>query len=221
MIRRPPRSTLFPYTTLFRSGKTYASFKILWKISKRQNRQLPNIANEGEWREQLTSDLDARHSQIGDSTLHRFYSRHICHGYLCHFCSCAAIQHNFVSCFNTAGDVYSSPSPAVCVRYTSGIYHAHSVVAVVTVSLLWARVSWNFHGKRCTISFVTRLEKYYVLVSQLHLVRLTALTSILSMLAVLPSQTPARQTLPHAVLLTGLAMTVRVKIASTVVETRL
>src|SRR2546430_12636103 len=24
MIRRPPRSTLFPYTTLFRSGKNYA-----------------------------------------------------------------------------------------------------------------------------------------------------------------------------------------------------
>src|SRR5256885_9367595 len=24
MIRRPPRSTLFPYTTLFRSGKAYA-----------------------------------------------------------------------------------------------------------------------------------------------------------------------------------------------------
>src|SRR5438093_11362868 len=24
MIRRPPRSTLFPYTTLFRSGKTFA-----------------------------------------------------------------------------------------------------------------------------------------------------------------------------------------------------
>src|SRR5689334_24463143 len=25
MIRRPPRSTLFPYTTLFRSGRQYAS----------------------------------------------------------------------------------------------------------------------------------------------------------------------------------------------------
>src|SRR5258708_38640664 len=27
MIRRPPRSTLFPYTTLFRSMKIYQSFK--------------------------------------------------------------------------------------------------------------------------------------------------------------------------------------------------
>src|SRR5256885_12125650 len=26
MIRRPPRSTLFPYTTLFRSGVRYGSF---------------------------------------------------------------------------------------------------------------------------------------------------------------------------------------------------
>src|SRR5437879_13901078 len=26
MIPRPPRSTLFPYTTLFRSGKVYAAF---------------------------------------------------------------------------------------------------------------------------------------------------------------------------------------------------
>src|SRR3712207_6996028 len=31
MIRRPPRSTLFPYTTLFRSGRrTYESFAGAW-----------------------------------------------------------------------------------------------------------------------------------------------------------------------------------------------
>src|SRR3712207_9392019 len=29
MIRRPPRSTLFPYTTLFRSGKTKLSMKVV------------------------------------------------------------------------------------------------------------------------------------------------------------------------------------------------
>src|SRR5690349_23873449 len=28
MIRRPPRSTLFPYTTLFRSGNDYVSARI-------------------------------------------------------------------------------------------------------------------------------------------------------------------------------------------------
>src|SRR5256885_17019156 len=39
MIRRPPRSTLFPYTTLFRSGKlrrhffyTKESIKTTWKL---------------------------------------------------------------------------------------------------------------------------------------------------------------------------------------------
>src|SRR5438876_6422079 len=29
MIRRPPRSTLFPYTTLFRSGITHTHFRAL------------------------------------------------------------------------------------------------------------------------------------------------------------------------------------------------
>src|SRR5256885_9920111 len=39
MIRRPPRSTLFPYTTLFRSKKGFDWLKggvtYLWKIGKR------------------------------------------------------------------------------------------------------------------------------------------------------------------------------------------
>src|SRR3712207_7847896 len=33
MIRRPPRSTLFPYTTLFRSGATFGAF---WLTSMQQ-----------------------------------------------------------------------------------------------------------------------------------------------------------------------------------------
>src|SRR5476651_2833748 len=35
MIRRPPRSTLFPYTTLFRSGKVTAELRVrgvAWKV---------------------------------------------------------------------------------------------------------------------------------------------------------------------------------------------
>src|SRR2546430_6566488 len=35
MIRRPPRSTLFPYTTLFRSSATSRNF--IWKVSGKQN----------------------------------------------------------------------------------------------------------------------------------------------------------------------------------------
>src|SRR5688572_31403999 len=30
MIRRPPRSTLFPYTTLFRSGPVWAAGRLAW-----------------------------------------------------------------------------------------------------------------------------------------------------------------------------------------------
>src|SRR5256885_11881222 len=32
MIRRPPRSTLFPYTTLFRSGETQHAFRDLYRL---------------------------------------------------------------------------------------------------------------------------------------------------------------------------------------------
>src|SRR5256885_8709924 len=32
MIRRPPRSTLFPYTTLFRSGEYAFKRKFLWRL---------------------------------------------------------------------------------------------------------------------------------------------------------------------------------------------
>src|SRR5258707_11220024 len=32
MIRRPPRSTLFPYTTLFRSGVKHLFPRVLWKL---------------------------------------------------------------------------------------------------------------------------------------------------------------------------------------------
>src|SRR2546427_6094327 len=42
MIRRPPRSTLFPYTTLFRSRQLLAEFGIF--LSKRSVRELtPNL----------------------------------------------------------------------------------------------------------------------------------------------------------------------------------
>src|SRR3712207_7982452 len=33
MIRRPPRSTLFPYTTLFRSSATHLGLKDMWQDS--------------------------------------------------------------------------------------------------------------------------------------------------------------------------------------------
>src|SRR2546430_17663482 len=39
MIRRPPRSTLFPYTTLFRSVKSFGGFKALAGCSLEIERQ--------------------------------------------------------------------------------------------------------------------------------------------------------------------------------------
>src|SRR2546430_14894623 len=49
MIRRPPRSTLFPYTTLFRSGVT-------WHLAEAEGlaRELPALA--ASWTERLAAE---------------------------------------------------------------------------------------------------------------------------------------------------------------------
>src|SRR2546429_6939512 len=53
MIRRPPRSTLFPYTTLFRSSGPYfhnGSVPTVWDVLDPANR--PNV-----WRRQRVPDV--------------------------------------------------------------------------------------------------------------------------------------------------------------------
>src|SRR5256885_2852902 len=43
MIRRPPRSTLFPYTTLFRSARTsnyFCQVRFLWRLARSCLRRL-------------------------------------------------------------------------------------------------------------------------------------------------------------------------------------
>src|SRR3712207_523838 len=45
MIRRPPRSTLFPYTTLFRSGKDRIEQELGWSVEVVQHPPKPR----GEW----------------------------------------------------------------------------------------------------------------------------------------------------------------------------
>src|SRR5256886_11541785 len=58
MIRRPPRSTLFPYTTLFRSFVVFAGFPFYWMLvtSFKQNRDLRS--------EEHTSELQSQSNLV-------------------------------------------------------------------------------------------------------------------------------------------------------------
>src|SRR3712207_7071101 len=70
MIRRPPRSTLFPYTTLFRSNiaKSNQDIRHKWMISSEQNPQnkketdslLSVMVNIDSRSEEHTSELQSR-----------------------------------------------------------------------------------------------------------------------------------------------------------------
>src|SRR2546422_4760103 len=73
MIRRPPRSTLFPYTTLFRSSYSYGKGQVIWwaaatplsnaGIRQRGNLNLflNSVGPPGERRsEEHTSELQSR-----------------------------------------------------------------------------------------------------------------------------------------------------------------
>src|SRR3712207_9337530 len=68
MIRRPPRSTLFPYTTLFRSGVRVAhnlvSSNILDYIELSQDYSIAEISSPKEWHGKTLKELDMR-SQYG------------------------------------------------------------------------------------------------------------------------------------------------------------
>src|SRR3712207_8979183 len=71
MIRRPPRSTLFPYTTLFRSHRRNAAGSARRpasplsrhrrrRRSDRRSRRCPRAANPGLRSEEHTSELQSR-----------------------------------------------------------------------------------------------------------------------------------------------------------------
>src|SRR2546421_1802824 len=57
MIRRPPRSTLFPYTTLFRSSRRHAEGRARPHGGRGRERALPR---EGRRSEEHTSELQSR-----------------------------------------------------------------------------------------------------------------------------------------------------------------
>src|SRR3712207_8966780 len=48
MIRRPPRSTLFPYTTLFRSLEERGLIEGKWEHPERRSRRYYSLTTEGE-----------------------------------------------------------------------------------------------------------------------------------------------------------------------------
>src|SRR2546426_8634580 len=75
MIRRPPRSTLFPYTTLFRSGRFHLCIHVdddtggLWqRHTKREDRTAQHIVN---WSHRL---LSLTRPQTPDKAFRCFYA---------------------------------------------------------------------------------------------------------------------------------------------------
>src|SRR5260370_6386201 len=62
MIRRPPRSTLFPYTTLFRSGQALDSDTHTFRTVTRTHTPILNNCNRSVWHcrsEEHTSELQS------------------------------------------------------------------------------------------------------------------------------------------------------------------
>src|SRR2546427_3909737 len=78
MIRRPPRSTLFPYTTLFRSREIWTAMTSTGAISLDQRAalrlatthairlagQIVDTESRASWRDRKSTRLNSSHSQI-------------------------------------------------------------------------------------------------------------------------------------------------------------
>src|SRR2546422_7761236 len=65
MIRRPPRSTLFPYTTLFRSPAGWtsrSSNRILWQTPRRRRKE--RRIRQGERGDRKSTRLNSNHGYI-------------------------------------------------------------------------------------------------------------------------------------------------------------
>src|SRR2546427_5064040 len=63
MIRRPPRSTLFPYTTLFRSIAAPSEALVWMKVSGSSKRNLPDSARHFR-SEEHTSELQSQSNLV-------------------------------------------------------------------------------------------------------------------------------------------------------------
>src|SRR2546422_7582290 len=69
MIRRPPRSTLFPYTTLFRS-RIHRSRSYREGCAGRLSCRCPGLACSRAWRSSFTWDRSEEHTSELQSRLH-------------------------------------------------------------------------------------------------------------------------------------------------------
>src|SRR2546430_7718776 len=66
MIRRPPRSTLFPYTTLFRSPEEMHTLRFAWKVAKHVKSNAIVFAKDGATlrSEEHTSELQSQSNLV-------------------------------------------------------------------------------------------------------------------------------------------------------------
>src|SRR3712207_7554556 len=70
MIRRPPRSTLFPYTTLFRSGREVAGVQDQVRVAQPLDRQAApaarhvRVGEEGDPQDRKSTRLNSSHANI-------------------------------------------------------------------------------------------------------------------------------------------------------------
>src|SRR5690349_22982458 len=71
MIRRPPRSTLFPYTTLFRSARPSPSWE------RRQRRRLGSDDESSFWTSEWDLFLESRPAVRPDRKSTRLNSSHV------------------------------------------------------------------------------------------------------------------------------------------------
>src|SRR2546422_7115057 len=85
MIRRPPRSTLFPYTTLFRSRLALAEHRRLSYRKSTERRRLfdAQLGNLGGYGEIAVRDLDRKSTRLNSS-----------HGYISYAVFCLKKKKN-------------------------------------------------------------------------------------------------------------------------------
>src|SRR3712207_8551771 len=67
MIRRPPRSTLFPYTTLFRSGVAFYSMqarRLTWVATPARDVEAVALSPDGRQLDRKSTRLNSSHANI-------------------------------------------------------------------------------------------------------------------------------------------------------------